>query len=129
MMSYLFGILAGVSTVLTLHAYLSYPLSLVALSKLHRKPRMPRALLKSSAQSAGRHGGIAILLCVHNEEKIIAERIVNLLAITSRIPQVEILVYSDGSTDRTAEILRKYAGRITFTVSEERHGKTYGMNQ
>ena len=130
-MTYIFGILAGISLVLALHPYLGYPLSLVALCRLRRNVGLPRALLKVLPEcgAGAALGKIAILLCVHNEEKVIEERITNLLQVAARTPKVAILVYSDGSTDRTVDILRKYAHWIALTVSEERHGKTYGMNQ
>jgi cellulose synthase/poly-beta-1,6-N-acetylglucosamine synthase-like glycosyltransferase len=52
----------------------------------------------------------------------------NLMALRERDPALEILVYVDAASDRTAALLAPYADRIHLHVSPERHGKTHGMN-
>jgi cellulose synthase/poly-beta-1,6-N-acetylglucosamine synthase-like glycosyltransferase len=39
------------------------------------------------------------------------------------------LIYVDAATDRTAEFLAPYSNRITVLVGQQRHGKSYGLNE
>jgi cellulose synthase/poly-beta-1,6-N-acetylglucosamine synthase-like glycosyltransferase len=53
--------------------------------------------------------GVSVLIPARNEERVIAASIESLLA--SRGIEIEIIVLDDGSTDTTAEIVRKIAAR------------------
>ncbi len=131
-MTAIFVLLAAVALMLALHPYVTFPLSLIILARFRNRPQLPVA---ESAVKAGPltspetdRPEIAILLCVHNEENIIHGRIDYLLELADSVPCTQILVYSDGSTDGTNDILRSYEHRITLVESTERHGKTHGMN-
>lgn len=129
-MTVLFAVLGCIALLLALHPYITFPLSLMALAKVRSKPQAPAAApanLAAIPDSSDRPP-IAILLCVHNEENVIDGRIRNLIELAQTIPGTEILVYTDASTDSTVDILRQFGDRITLAVSEERHGKTHGMN-
>ena len=52
---------------------------------------------------------VSVLIPARNEERVIAASIASLLA--SRGVEIEIIVLDDGSTDRTAEIVRSFAAR------------------
>lgn len=52
---------------------------------------------------------VSIILAVHNEEQVIEQCLDSLLALDYASGRLNILVGSDGSTDRTDEILRRYA--------------------
>jgi cellulose synthase/poly-beta-1,6-N-acetylglucosamine synthase-like glycosyltransferase len=69
-----------------------------------------------------------MLMCAYNEEQVIEAKVQNLLSLRESDPDLEILVYVDCGTDRTAQILSKYRDRIRVHVASERHGKTRGMN-
>jgi len=71
----------------------------------------------------------AICLCAYNEAGVIRTKIENTLELRRRLGQLQILVYVDGATDGTAEILEPYANRIDLVVSPQRRGKTYGLNR
>lgn len=107
---------------LSIHPFVLYPVSLWMLSSLYPKARLPAP----SSDTAGCK--VALCLCVHNEERVIAAKIENMLAMRRAIPDLEILVYVDGAADRTAEILARHAADIRVFVGETRHGKTHGMN-
>ena len=82
------------------HPFVTYPWSLIVLQALrpHRRPAstgIPTAQLNC-----------AICVCAYNEERVIARKVENLLQLRAREPGLEILVYVDGASDRTAEILR-----------------------
>jgi poly-beta-1,6-N-acetyl-D-glucosamine synthase len=73
---------------------------------------------------------LALLICALNEERIIGEKMENSLALEYPKDRLRILVVSDGSTDRTSEIVREYeqAG-ITLTERKERRGKIANLNE
>ncbi|HEY6642233.1 glycosyltransferase [Povalibacter sp.] len=114
-------IIGAVFLLLALHPFTTYPMSLLLLRALG----VGRS---KSAAAAPRPVSFAICMCAYNEERVIGQKMQNLLSLREREPELQILVYVDASSDRTAEILRPYADRISLHVSEERHGKTYGMN-
>ncbi|MBT9519583.1 MAG: glycosyltransferase family 2 protein [Dechloromonas sp.] len=115
--------LAGISLLLALHPFVTYPLSLYALRLLRRVP-----VTSGATPGPGIAPSFAICVCAYNEEAVIAAKIANLLALREQEPDLEILVHVDAASDRTAEILSAYADRITLQVSAERRGKTAGMN-
>lgn len=52
---------------------------------------------------------LTILLSVYNEENVIGGRVKNLLELNYQKEKLEIIVASDGSTDKTLEIVTKYS--------------------
>jgi len=104
---------------LGLHPFTTYPLSLWLIRLVHRRP-----LFEKQARAPS----FAICVCAYNEERVIEAKVRNLLDLRGIIPGLQILIYVDAASDRTAEILRRYEDRIVLHVSPERHGKTYGMN-
>lgn len=72
----------------------------------------------------------AICLCAYNEEAVIRKKIENMLALRQAAGgDLDILIYVDAASDRTAEIVRSYEADVTAVLSEERHGKSWGMNR
>ncbi len=115
---FMLGILCLIAA---LHPFVTYPWSLVLLPVL----RPARRLMGGKPDVAL---DCAICVCAYNEEHIIARKVENLLALRAREPGLEILIYVDGASDRTAEILRKYGSQVSLHVGTRRLGKTYGMN-
>src|SRR5204863_101581 len=70
-------------------------------------------LLSRILPPAGGDGGrprpawpdVSILLSAYNEERVIGDRVRNLLELDYPVEHLEILVGSDGSTDRTCEVV------------------------
>src|SRR5438045_4998903 len=54
---------------------------------------------------------VSIVLGVYNEERVLAERLENLLALEYPRDRIEIVVASDGSTDATNRIASEYSSR------------------
>jgi cellulose synthase/poly-beta-1,6-N-acetylglucosamine synthase-like glycosyltransferase len=104
-----------------IHPFTTYPLSLLVIRRLRPSRAAGTRRLESPAD-------LAICCCAYNEEAVIEEKIANLMMLKELLPTLEILVYVDASTDRTAELLRRCDDRIMVHVSPERRGKTYGMN-
>lgn len=66
--------------------------------------------------------GISAVIAAYNEEKTIAE----VLAVLTKSPLIdEIIVVSDGSTDRTVDIARTFD--VTTIALRENRGKGYAM--
>jgi len=67
---------------------------------------------------------VTVLVPARNEEKVIVEKIDNLLAQDYPDDRMEIYVVSDCSTDKTVDIVRNYADRgVKLIEFVERHGK------
>jgi cellulose synthase/poly-beta-1,6-N-acetylglucosamine synthase-like glycosyltransferase len=103
------------------HPFLTYPWSLIVLQAL-------RPARQAGAARSAERPSCAVCVCAYNEERVIARKVENLLALRAQEPDLEILIYVDGASDRTADILREYGTAIDLHVSADRHGKTYGMN-
>ena len=117
-------IVVGVLCLLVaLHPFVTYPLSLLGLQAMRRKGADAQA-----AQDSAVPLSFAVCMCAYNEERVIEEKMRNLLELRAREPGLQILVYVDASTDRTVEILKRYESVIDLHVSRERYGKTHGMN-
>jgi len=113
------GILAGLSVtfwLLFIYPYLIYPR---VLSLLGRRPIDPRPVRLS----------VSILFCAHNEIDCLSEKIANLRALKRSVPDLEILVYDDASTDGSHELLANAADLLTVIRGPGRTGKAAGMKQ
>ena len=104
-----------------LHPFVTYPVSLLVM-------RLCRGKARIVPSSASRGESIAVCVCAFNEEYVIEATMRNLLSLRHSVPRLEILAYVDAATDRTADLLRRYADQIKLHISPERRGKTHGMN-
>jgi cellulose synthase/poly-beta-1,6-N-acetylglucosamine synthase-like glycosyltransferase len=113
-------VFGAVLIALAIHPFTTYPLSLRWLVRWRPRPvRVGAPELQPRA---------ALCVCAYNEEQVIRAKVENMLAMRQAVPGLEILVYVDAASDRTAEILRGYGDALHLVVSPVRHGKTYGMN-
>jgi cellulose synthase/poly-beta-1,6-N-acetylglucosamine synthase-like glycosyltransferase len=115
------GVLMAGSAVLmgaAVHPFLFYPAGLALLGRLRRRPIAGGTAPKTAA----------LCVCAYNEAAVIRAKARNMLALRHAFPALEILVYVDASSDRTAEILLEYTPALRVVVSPRRMGKTHGMN-
>ncbi|MHC1739092.1 MAG: glycosyltransferase [Ignavibacteriaceae bacterium] len=106
-----------------LHTYIFYPISIYLLSLFRRK---------SKNISGSGVKGISVLIAAYNEEKVISERIENLATLIERFPEMEVLIGSDNSVDRTDEILSKLSEKykwLKYYSFKVRNGKAGILNQ
>ena len=100
--------------------YFGYPL-LLGLRLLGRRQPIRRAQMQPL---------VTFIVAAHNEESVIEDKLKNLLASEYPRDQIEILVGSDGSSDRTAQLVERYArdgvGLISFP---QQQGKSAIQNQ
>ena len=105
---------------LACHPFATYPLSLLAVRGLAGvKPRRP------TADSGGL--AVAVLCCAYNEERVIRAKLENSLQLKATDPSTRLLFYTDGCTDRTAEIIAA-TPEVRLVASDHRQGKSHGMN-
>jgi cellulose synthase/poly-beta-1,6-N-acetylglucosamine synthase-like glycosyltransferase len=72
---------------------------------------------------------VSFIVAAHNEESVIAAKIENLLASDYPSERVEILIGSDGSSDSTEEIVRRFANCGVGLISFPQHqGKSAIQN-
>jgi cellulose synthase/poly-beta-1,6-N-acetylglucosamine synthase-like glycosyltransferase len=72
---------------------------------------------------------VSMIICAYNEEESIAAKLENTLALDYPKDRLEIIVASDGSTDRTDDIVRGFAGRgVTLLRFDGGMGKTAVLN-
>ena len=73
---------------------------------------------------------VSIIISAYNEEKVIEEKIRNALSLNYPPQQLEIVVLSDGSTDKTNEIVLGFAHpRVHLKAFSDRAGKTACLNR
>ena len=72
---------------------------------------------------------VSLLIAAHNEEAVIEERIRNALASDYPAARYEIVVASDGSSDATGAIVRRYADRgVRLLEFDQQRGKAAVLN-
>jgi len=73
---------------------------------------------------------VSLIIAAYNEESVIEKKIRNTLQLKYPKDKLEIIIASDHSTDRTNEIVRRYADTgIILYVAQERKGKTNVQNE
>jgi cellulose synthase/poly-beta-1,6-N-acetylglucosamine synthase-like glycosyltransferase len=119
-MTDIFIIVFWVSIFAVFWAYFGYWLFLKIISFVHTKKVRKEEI----------YPPISLIITAYNEERRIAEKIENALALDYPKDNLEIIVVSDASTDRTDEIVRSYQEKgVQLLRIPERHGKHYGQGR
>src|SRR4051794_28749534 len=71
---------------------------------------------------------VALVIAAHNEEAVLARRLENALALDYPADRLQVVVTSDGSTDRTREIAEAFAPRGVTLLDNPRAGKLAAQN-
>ena len=95
------------------YAYLGFPLLLMLLAALRRRRVLRQPITPP----------VSLIIAAYNEEACIEERINNALQTDYPAERLEILVASDGSTDRTESIVQQYAESGVRLLRLPRRGK------
>jgi cellulose synthase/poly-beta-1,6-N-acetylglucosamine synthase-like glycosyltransferase len=108
------------SVLMVFYVYVGYPVTVAFVgSVLRRKVR------KSAFES-----GVTIIISAYNEEDNIRQTIENKLNQEYPREKLEIIVVSDGSTDRTDEIVREFGRQSVRLIRQvPRAGKTAAINK
>ena len=101
-----------------LYVLVGFPTWLAVRARLWTKPCLAEEITPS----------ISVVIGAYNEQDVIAERIENLLSSDYPPEQLEIVVASDGSTDRTHEIVERYEQQNVRCLALPRRGKGQAIN-
>ena len=106
-----------------LHCYLVFPVTLPFISEIFKRK-------KSASRADAELPTVSILISAYNEEAVIEKKIQNILELDYPKEKLEVLIGDDGSTDRTAEIIEKYADQgITLVKAPKNAGKAAMLNR
>lgn len=88
------------------------------------------SMLSNKKVNKGEHEpSVTILIAAYNEEKNIGKTIENKLELNYPVEKREIIVISDGSTDKTDVVVKQYESQgVRFVRQEPRAGKTAALN-
>jgi cellulose synthase/poly-beta-1,6-N-acetylglucosamine synthase-like glycosyltransferase len=116
-------LILAVLILLFAYPFVIYPFLLALWAK-----RMPA--VQGGGDAAGEQPAVALVICALNEQRIIREKIENSLALRYPREKLTIVVVSDGSADRTAEIVLEYrdAG-VVLLDRKVRRGKIANLNE
>jgi cellulose synthase/poly-beta-1,6-N-acetylglucosamine synthase-like glycosyltransferase len=107
---------------LVLYAYALYPAVIWCASRMFARAPRPLAV-------DGELPRVSLLIAAYNEEAVIAERLENALKADYPPDRFQILVASDGSSDRTPQIVGDYANRgVRLLDYKARRGKASVLN-
>jgi biofilm PGA synthesis N-glycosyltransferase PgaC len=104
------------------YTYVGYGLVIYVFSKLKR-PSQPLLI-----QSDEELPEVTFIIAAYNEELFIEEKLNNTLSLDYPRHKLHILLVTDGSTDRTAEIGRGFPG-IQVHHEDQRRGKIHAVNR
>jgi cellulose synthase/poly-beta-1,6-N-acetylglucosamine synthase-like glycosyltransferase len=105
-----------ISGAVVVWVYAGYPALLLLLARTRPRPRERKST----------HQPVAVLVAAHNEEDVIAAKVENVLSSRFPLPFIEIVVASDGSTDRTVEAARRAGAHRVLDLP--RVGKITALN-
>ena len=113
-------ILFLLSVFFVFYAYLGYPISLCVIGIFKSK----------DTHRADYYPYVTLIITAHNEEKRIQEKIENTFALNYPKEKLQVLITSDGSTDRTTQIASNYE-RDGFEILSfpERRGKEHAQKE
>jgi cellulose synthase/poly-beta-1,6-N-acetylglucosamine synthase-like glycosyltransferase len=104
---------------LILYVYFGYPLLLLVVGVFLKKT-VTRAEITPSA---------TIIIAAHNEANIIREKLENSLELDYPREQFEIIIASDGSTDKTTAIAQRFTDKEVRVLDLPRGGKINALNR
>ena len=101
--------------------HVGYPVAAAALARLRPRPVRKEDLTPD----------VTVVVAAHDEEEVIGRRVENLLALDYPPERLAIVVASDGSTDRTDEIVEEIAAQASSVrlLRSERAGKATAQNK
>lgn len=86
-----------------------------------------RSILDAADDGADALPTISIVTPSFNQGDFLEETILSILS--QNYPKLEYIVMDGGSSDRSVDIIRQYADRITYWVSEKDRGQSHAINK
>ena len=117
-------ILFWASLLIVFYTYIGYGILLYIIIRLKRlltgSPR--KAVMPTDDELPT----MTLMICAYNEEDVVAEKMANTLALDYPKEKLRIMWVTDGSNDRTNELLSAYPS-VDIVFSPERRGKTAAL--
>lgn len=104
---------------LVAYAYFGYAIWLWLLACLRGRPILRKSILPT----------VSIIIAARNEEANLPAKLENLRRLDFPKDRLQIVIASDGSTDRTASILHEQASHICPVILDKSHGKAGALNE
>ncbi|HZA12863.1 MAG TPA: glycosyltransferase family 2 protein [Myxococcaceae bacterium] len=121
------------AALLLLHTYFFYPLILMLMDAVAQAVGNLRYIRSGDERRKPRAADVAppvsLVVAAYNEEPCIAEKLHNSLALDYPKDRFEVVIGSDGSTDRTDEIVEGCQDSRVRLSAAERAGKTSVLNR
>lgn len=119
-------ILFYISLFIVFWAMIGYPISLKFLKVLFKNRRLKKDYSYIPT--------VTVMVVAHNEEKVIWDKLENLINLDYPKEKIEFLISSDNSTDKTNELVEEFIKlnpdyRIRLYKVKERRGKTNAQNE
>jgi cellulose synthase/poly-beta-1,6-N-acetylglucosamine synthase-like glycosyltransferase len=119
-MSLFFFLVFLLSALVVFHAYIGYPLTLLALSRLKKYTLHKEYFFPS----------VTHIIAAYNEEPRIKAKLENTLRIDYPPEKLQIIVASDGSTDATNAIVNEFASdRLHLLAIASHNGKEFAQKE
>jgi len=103
---------------LIVYTYVLFPALVFLRSWLSRRPHKTGDITPN----------VSIIIAAHNEARSIGAKLDNLLALDYSRGRLEVVIASDGSTDGTEAMVRRYADRGIKLLALPRQGKAPALN-
>jgi poly-beta-1,6-N-acetyl-D-glucosamine synthase len=116
-------IIAGLAIAILLYTYAGYPVAIAVLAKL-----FPMRV----ARDSGFTPRVSVCMTVYNGAAFLDRKLESLVAMEWPRDKLEILIYSDGSTDDSEAMIEAWSARdprIRLIRAQERAGKPTGINR
>ena len=114
-------ILLSIFMFLIIYNYIGYPVLVMLFARIYPV---------SHAVDMAYKPGVSVIIAAYNEELVIVKKIENTLALNYPESNLQIIVVSDGSTDRTNTLVEKYSSRGVISLHiPERGGKSAALNR
>jgi biofilm PGA synthesis N-glycosyltransferase PgaC len=101
------------------YAYFGYPLLLWVRGRLRKQPILGYPIQPT----------VSIIIAVRNEEVNLPAKLENLRLQDYPRDKLQVVIVSDGSTDRTARILEEYGSTIRPVLLDSSNGKAFALNE
>jgi len=104
--------------------YLLYPLMMAAGARWRQASRPEQGAAEPFIPA------VSLIIAAYNEAEVIAAKVENSLALDYPHPLLQIIVVTDGSTDETPTVARRYVnGGVVVLHEPERRGKSAAINR
>lgn len=113
-------IIFGISCLIVFYNYAGYAILVYLLNRLRRR--------KKDETTSAPYPTVAFIVAAYNEEDCISQKIINSLEQDYPIEYIEFLFITDGSTDRTPDIVLQYPA-VRLLHLPERGGKSAAINR